>query len=83
MLQNRASICDVMFMSYVNCVGMVKHLTGGYKVTYHPTEDEELILDFTPPFKKVSLISELEKVLKVKFPPAESLDTEGCHKRIC
>lgn len=48
-------------------------------MTYHPTEDEELTLDFTPPFKKVSLIVELEKALKVKFPPADQLDTEGYH----
>ena len=59
------------------CVGMVKHLTGDYKVTYHPTDDEELTLDFSPPFKKVSLIAELEKILQVTFPPADTLDTEG------
>jgi lysyl-tRNA synthetase class 2 len=57
--------------------GMVKHLTGDYRVTYHPTDDEELTLDFTPPFKRVSLIAELEKVLQVTFPPADTLDTEG------
>jgi lysyl-tRNA synthetase class 2 len=56
--------------------GMVKHLTGDYRVTYHPTDDEELTLDFTPPFKRVSLIAELEKVLQVTFPPADTLDTE-------
>ncbi|EPZ34923.1 Lysine--tRNA ligase [Rozella allomycis CSF55] len=49
--------------------GMVKSITGSYKIKYSPAEGKEWILDFTPPFKKVDLISELERELNVKFPP--------------
>jgi lysyl-tRNA synthetase class 2 len=58
---------------------MVKTLTGGYKVTYHPEgpEGEAVEIDFTPPFKRVSLIKDLEKLLNVTFPSATTFDTES------
>lgn len=59
--------------------GMVKHLTGGYKVTYHPEGPEGLAyeIDFTPPFRKISMVGELEKVLGVKLPAPDQFETEG------
>ena len=59
--------------------GMVKSLTGGYKVTYHPDgpDGEAAEIDFTPPFKRVSLIKDLEKALNREFPCATTFDTEG------
>lgn len=58
---------------------MVKHLTGGYKITYHPDgpEGKAVEIDFTPPFKRVSMMEELEKVLGERLPAPENLDTEG------
>ena len=58
---------------------MVKHITGGYKVTYHPEgpEKEGWEVDFTPPFRRVSMIEELEKKLHIQFPDPAKLDTEG------
>lgn len=60
-------------------VGMVKHITGGYKITYHPDgqDGQAYEIDFTPPFRRISMVYDLEKVLGVKFPPAEYFDTEG------
>lgn len=59
--------------------GMVKHITGGYKVTYHPDgpEGQAYEINFTPPFKRVSMTHDLEKIMGVKFPPADSYDSDG------
>lgn len=61
---------------------MVKAIHGTHKITYHPEgpEGEAFEIDFTPPFKRVSMIEELEKVLKVKFPPCDQLHTKGKKK---
>lgn len=54
---------------------MVKEICGSYKFKYHPIEDNPdkvFEVDFTPPFKRVYMISELESKLGVKFPaPSE------------
>lgn len=53
------------------CSGMVKEVCGSYKFQYHPVEDDPgkvFEVDFTPPFKRVYMIPELESKLGVKFP---------------
>ena len=59
--------------------GMVKSLTGGYKVTYHPDgpEGEPWEVDFTPPFRRIDMLKDLETILKVKFPDPTKFSTEG------
>lgn len=47
---------------------MVKDLTGSFKLKIHPTKDTELEIDFTPPFKRICMVSGLEEKLGVKFP---------------
>lgn len=58
---------------------MVKHITGGYKVTYHPDgpEGEAYEIDFTPPFKRISMTHDLEKEMGVKFPAPDTYDSDG------
>jgi lysyl-tRNA synthetase, class II len=58
--------------------GMVKAIHGSYKIKYHPDglEGEEVEIDFTPPFRRVSMLKTLEQVLKVKFPAADKLATK-------
>lgn len=58
---------------------MVKHITGSYKVTYHPDgpEGQACEIDFTPPFRKISMVEELGKALGVKLPESNLLETEG------
>lgn len=52
-------------------------------VTYHPNATdpenlgEPLTVDFTPPFRRVRMIPDLEKVLNVKLPPASEFGTPG------
>lgn len=58
---------------------MVKYITGGYKITYHPDgpEGKAWEVDFTPPFKRVSMVQGLEERLKVKLPDPTTFDSEG------
>ena len=49
-------------------------------VEYCPSEEPDAPtwqVDFTPPFRRVSMISELEKKLNVTFPIATEFDTPG------
>ncbi|KAH8397966.1 hypothetical protein KR222_007517, partial [Zaprionus bogoriensis] len=57
--------------------GMVKAIHGSYKIKYHPDGPDgvEQELDFTPPFKRVSMIKTLEEKLQVKFPAADTFNT--------
>lgn len=59
--------------------GMVKHITGSFKVTYHPDgpEGQAYEIDFTPPFRRINMVEELEKVLGVKLPDTSLFETEG------
>jgi len=56
---------------------MVHYIHGTYKIQYHLNgpDAEPMIIDFTPPFKRVQMYSGLEEVLGVKLPPPSTLDT--------
>ncbi|KAF0533845.1 Lysyl-tRNA synthetase [Gigaspora margarita] len=77
-----ADMYDLMEMTENMLSGMVKSITGGYKLKYHPQGPDgiEMDIDFTPPFKRVSMIETLEKKLDVKFPPASELHTDETNK---
>lgn len=70
---------DLMTVSETMLSGMVKHITGGYKVVYHPEgpEGPEWEVDFTPPFKRMDMLKELEKRLDLKLPRPETLHTSA------
>lgn len=53
--------------------GMVKTIYGSYKITYHldGPESEAVEIDFTPPFKRISMIKTLEEILKIKLTPSD------------
>ncbi len=55
--------------------GLVKDITGSYILNYKPRgSDKEVQIDFTPPFKRIDLIQELETETGVKCP--DDLGTE-------
>ena len=62
--------------------GLVKEITGGTTIVYHPKgpEGEAQVMDFSTPFKRISMIAGLEEALSVKFPPADQLHTEETNK---
>ena len=59
--------------------GLVKHVTGSYKVTYHPDgpDGESYEVDYTPPFRRFKLLPDLEKEIGLSLPKATELNTEG------
>ena len=58
---------------------MVKEIHGTHKLQYHPDGPDGPVwdIDFTPPFRRVSMIDELEKKLGVKFPDPSNLNNPG------
>ncbi|XP_003486141.1 lysine--tRNA ligase isoform X3 [Bombus vosnesenskii] len=68
---------DLMSITEDMVSGMVKAIHGSYKITYHPDgpEGEAIEIDFTPPFKRVSMIKTLEEILKFKLPLPDKLNT--------
>jgi len=58
--------------------GMVYSIFGSYKVKFHPqgTEGEEWEIDFSPPFKRIHMFPDLEKILNTKLPEPDTLHTD-------
>ncbi|KAL1925306.1 uncharacterized protein VTP21DRAFT_189 [Calcarisporiella thermophila] len=77
-----ADMYDLMDITERMISSMVKKLTGGYRITYHPDgpTGEALEIDFTPPFRRINMIEDLEKKLNVKFPPGDQLHTDETNK---
>jgi len=76
---------DLMEITEALISGIVKTITGSYKITYHPDATDSdpgtpVEMDFTPPFKRVSMLKGLEEVLKVKLPSADKFGTEEARK---
>lgn len=72
-----ADYSDLIEITEQMVSGMVKAIHGSYKIKYHPDGPDgiEHELDFTPPFKRVSMIKTLEEKLQVKFPSADTFNT--------
>ncbi|TRY95091.1 hypothetical protein DNTS_004184 [Danionella cerebrum] len=51
-------------------------------VTYHPDgpEGQAYEIDFTPPFRRISMTKDLEKEMGVKFPPPDTYDSDETRK---
>ncbi|XP_023639159.1 lysine--tRNA ligase, cytoplasmic-like [Capsella rubella] len=71
---------DLMEMSEKLLSGMVKELTGGYKLKYHANgyDKEPIEIDFTPPFRRFDMMVELEKVTNLTIP--KDLASEEANK---
>ncbi|MCO5603034.1 hypothetical protein L7F22_057177 [Adiantum nelumboides] len=54
---------DLMTMTEEMLSGMVKRITGGYKLTYHSDgyERDPIIIDFTPPFRRIDMMEGLKE----------------------
>ncbi|KAG5582318.1 hypothetical protein H5410_052945 [Solanum commersonii] len=59
---------------------MVTELTGSYKIRYHANglDNEPIEIDFTPPFRKIDMLSELEKAANISIP--RDLSSENANK---
>lgn len=79
-----ADCYDLMDMTEKLISGMVKSIKGSYKIQYHPNgpDSPALDLDFTPPFRRIDMFTELEKVLGEPLPFPQNLETEESRKRL-
>ncbi|XP_065557684.1 lysine--tRNA ligase-like [Artemia franciscana] len=67
---------DLMSITEDMLSGMVKSLYGKYKINYQPKgPDGPIQMDFTPPFRRMAVIPELEKKIKQKLPHPSTLDS--------
>ncbi|KAM0789592.1 lysyl-tRNA synthetase [Microbotryomycetes sp. NB124-2] len=83
-----ADMYDLMDLTESMLSGLVKHVTGGYKIKYHPDgpDGKELELDFSTPWKRFDMLEELEKQTGEKFPRGEDLASEETNqflRRLC
>jgi len=66
-----ADFNDLMELTETLVSGMVKEITGSYKLVYHPEgpEGKAIEIDFTPPFKRYSMFESLEEFgIKIEHP---------------
>ncbi|PON92365.1 Lysine-tRNA ligase, class II [Trema orientale] len=61
---------DLMDITEKLLSGMVNELTGGYKIKYHANglDKDPIEIDFTPPFRRIDMIEELEKIANLNIP---------------
>ncbi|KAJ9175431.1 hypothetical protein P3X46_013987 [Hevea brasiliensis] len=67
---------DLMELTERLLIGMVKELTGGYKIKYHAngSDKDPIEIDFTPPFRRIDMIDELEQIANLNIPKDLSSD---------
>ncbi len=80
-----ADMYDLMDITESMISGLVKAVTGSYKIKYHPDGKDveggrEYEIDFSTPWKRFDMIKELEKATNTTFPPADQLHTEETRK---
>eukprot|EP00246_Nothoceros_aenigmaticus_P006744 TRINITY_DN1990_c0_g1_i2.p1 TRINITY_DN1990_c0_g1~~TRINITY_DN1990_c0_g1_i2.p1 ORF type:complete len:442 (+),score=99.54 TRINITY_DN1990_c0_g1_i2:121-1446(+) len=67
---------DLMTITESMLSGMVKEITGSYKIKYHANglDQEPVEIDFTPPFRRIEMIKGLEEIGGLQLPG--DLDSE-------
>jgi lysyl-tRNA synthetase, class II len=73
-----ADMYDVMDLTEELVSGMVKEITGGYVIKYHPDPqdpEKEMSINFEKPWRRIDMIEGLEEAMGVKFPPGDQLHT--------
>ncbi|XP_073142579.1 lysine--tRNA ligase, cytoplasmic-like isoform X2 [Henckelia pumila] len=71
---------DLMELTEEMLSGMIKEITGGYKIKYHANglDVDPVEINFTPPFRRIDMIDELEKVANLNIP--KDLSSEEANK---
>lgn len=71
-----ADMYDLIKMTEELVSGLVMHIHGSYKTTFHNAKGEATEINWEAPWKKIPMIPTLEEILGEKFPPADELHTE-------
>lgn len=75
---------DLLDMTEQMVSGMVKEITGSYIIEYAAVEGEAPVpIDFSPPWKRITMIGGLEEAIGVKFPSMESPEMPSFLEKIC
>ncbi|KAJ7562550.1 hypothetical protein O6H91_03G073900 [Diphasiastrum complanatum] len=77
---------DVMELTENLLSGMVKEITGRYKIKYHANgaDKEPIEIDFSPPFRRIDMISGLEELGGLEIPSdLSSEETNRYLKNAC
>eukprot|EP00746_Dinoflagellata_sp_MGD_P161196 gnl/MRDRNA2_/MRDRNA2_88257_c0_seq1.p1 gnl/MRDRNA2_/MRDRNA2_88257_c0~~gnl/MRDRNA2_/MRDRNA2_88257_c0_seq1.p1 ORF type:complete len:857 (-),score=231.53 gnl/MRDRNA2_/MRDRNA2_88257_c0_seq1:190-2610(-) len=71
---------DLMDMTEEMISSMVLNIKGSYKTKYHPDgpDGKEIEVDWTPPWKRISLVEEVEKQSGMKFDRSEGCGSKKC-----
>ncbi|KAJ8618849.1 hypothetical protein MRB53_015035 [Persea americana] len=71
---------DLMELTEQMLAGMVEKLTGGYKIKYHAygVDKDPIEIDFSPPFRRIDMIQELETIANLSIP--KDLSSEEANK---
>ncbi|KAJ4778991.1 Lysine--tRNA ligase [Rhynchospora pubera] len=71
---------DLMKLTEDLLSGMIKKLTGGYKIKYHSNglDKDPIEIDFTPPFRRLDMIQGLEEMANLNIP--KDLSSEEANK---
>jgi lysyl-tRNA synthetase class 2 len=75
---------DLLTLTEQMISGMVKAITGSYVIPYSAEEGcEPVMIDFSPPWKRISMIEGLEAACGEKFPSLESPDIQSFLNQLC
>jgi lysyl-tRNA synthetase, class II len=75
--QAYADYNDLMTTCEEMVSGLVLNVTGGYKIKYAPKPGmDEVEIDFTPPFKRISMMDGIEEAMNVKLPELDDPEIE-------
>jgi lysyl-tRNA synthetase, class II len=75
-----ADVYDVMNLTEELVSGLVKHIQGGYKTTFHTQSGEVYHIDWKAPWRRVEMIPTLEAATGEIFPPGDQLHTDEAHE---
>jgi lysyl-tRNA synthetase, class II len=68
---------DLMTMCEELVSGLVRTVCGDYKIRYSPKPGApEVEIDFTPPFKRISMMEGLEEAMQTKLPELDDPDVD-------
>lgn len=75
---------DILEMTEKMFSSMVLDITGSYIVPYAAEEGgEPVLIDFTPPWRRISMIEGLEEATGVKFPHMEAPEMQAFLEALC
>jgi lysyl-tRNA synthetase class 2 len=79
-----ADYSDLLNMTEEMISGMVKEVCGSYVITYAAEEGgEPVTIDFSPPWKRIGMISGLEEATGTKFPEMEAPEMPAFLESLC